>query len=177
VDINLMKNSFDSEGMRLLCSGLLVNLTIRDLDVSYNKIDEEGTIWLSEVLKVNNYIRAINLEATSLNKKCLQNFITCFKNNTGLKYINFGLNKNIGTQGGFKILAEGLLYNNGIKSVNFMNCSIEETDIIFLLKLLQNKEAIDSDPLEILLGGNNFTLSTLNLQSEINNTKKSIVLK
>ncbi|XP_051839107.1 leucine-rich repeat-containing protein 34 isoform X2 [Antechinus flavipes] len=66
IEIHLCKHDMKNFGMEQLCKALLLNTTLRYLDVSCNRITRDAMKYLGELLKRNNVLEVIDLSSNRI---------------------------------------------------------------------------------------------------------------
>eukprot|EP01016_Furgasonia_blochmanni_P017442 TRINITY_DN2022_c0_g2_i2.p1 TRINITY_DN2022_c0_g2~~TRINITY_DN2022_c0_g2_i2.p1 ORF type:complete len:1150 (+),score=280.83 TRINITY_DN2022_c0_g2_i2:75-3524(+) len=134
--LNLAKNKFEKEGMKILAPIFSLNNILTNVDLSGNKIGVSGAQALAAALEKNSSIRFLNLYGNIIDVDGARAFQKTLCVNTTLEFIDFGFNRL--RDEGLSAIANGIVKNksSSIKSLGLRYNFISDTGIVDLLKTL-----------------------------------------
>ena len=117
--LNLSKNEIKitNEGAKMIAEALQLNTTLKQLDLSINKIFDDGATAISNVLKSNITLQELNISHNNITNKGITKITEAIQINSTLQNINISKNH---------ITTEGLLYlMEAVKN----NCTLQVVNI------------------------------------------------
>jgi Ran GTPase-activating protein (RanGAP) involved in mRNA processing and transport len=142
--LNLWGNQFTSESLGILSTILNGNQTLKELDLSHNRLSDEGIQILSEVLSLNTCaIKELDLSSNGITDKGAEYLSNMLRKNRKLKSLI--LNKNDISNDGLIFLANALIHDNQkLKQLKLeSNPFITRTGVINVLNLLRNNPTLE----------------------------------
>ena len=130
-------NNVTSEGWIQLFKALSNNTSLKNLDISHNKLGMEGSVALAEMLSCNKSLTELNLGSCDIPEAGLREIARDLLQNTSLKNLDISHNK-LGMEGSVA-LAEMLSCNKSLTELNLGSCDIPEAGLREIARdLLQN---------------------------------------
>ncbi|UJR14323.1 hypothetical protein I4U23_001319 [Adineta vaga] len=143
--LNLWGNRFTSRGLLVLVNTLYENKTLRELDLSHNRLGDDGIEILAKFLSLNNCsIRYLDLSSNGITDVGAQYLANMLTKNTSLESLT--LNKNEIEDGGLIYIAEALKTQNQ-KLVELRldeNLFITRTGVEKVLEVLKDQTVLGS---------------------------------
>lgn len=142
--LNLWGNKFTFESISILSNILNGNRTLKELDLSHNRLLDNGIQIISEVLSLNTCaIKELDLSSNEITDKGAEYLGNMLRKNRKLK--SLVLNKNYITDNGFMFLANALVHDNQkLKQLKLeSNPFITRIGVINVLNLLRDNQILD----------------------------------
>ena len=108
--------------------------------MSSNKIGNESISALGETLLLNRTLREINLENCNISKDGCVSLARSLKTNTILKILDLSINPLL--DDGAEALSDGLKYNQGLEVMSLNQCGVGNTGFMSLLESLKSNSTM-----------------------------------
>ncbi|KAL0477403.1 plekstrin domain protein [Acrasis kona] len=150
-ELDLSHNRIGDNGVGDLCDGLILNVTVEKLNLGNNLVCDVGSVFISEVIRATVSINSINLSHNHITSIGAMALSSALVNNELLVNLELGYNE-IGDEG-VKQLAEGLKNNKCLKKLGLSNNGIgsEGLTVFCEVGLIHNRTLEEID-----LTGNEF---------------------
>jgi hypothetical protein len=86
--IDLASNNIDSLGVAKIAEGLGGDLPIEELSLANNRLNDDDVILISQALKLNTYLRHLNLERNNFTSIGVKALLTCVFDSSSLNAIS-----------------------------------------------------------------------------------------
>jgi len=120
--LDLSHNRIGNKGCGLLCDGLLINTSLTHLDMSNNEFGDAGVVYISDLLMSNISLAHLNLSRNSISTDGILALSKALQSNTTLIHLNLSYS-NV-NEAAAEHLSTGLKNNKTLLTLGIANCNI-----------------------------------------------------
>ncbi|MGH0186865.1 UNVERIFIED_CONTAM: hypothetical protein FKN15_022690 [Acipenser sinensis] len=144
--LRVVRTGLGSEGVAMLCEGLLKNSSVVDLRMAINNIGDEGAASLAEVLKRNKTLKDIRLRDNMITDRGAELLMQALQENSTLEDL-WVVRTGLGSEG-VAMLCDGLLKNSSVVDLRMAINNIGDEGAASLAEVLKRNKTLKDIRLE-----------------------------
>ena len=137
----ILEDDLDDHATELLSTGLLVNRSVTRLKL-HCRVTDTGVQHLGRMLVVNATLRKLDLSHASITDNGVSHLSRALQHNSSVTHLDLSYNKSI-TNTGAVALGEMLRVNKSLRELNLCGTSVEEVGATALMEGLQHNQVLN----------------------------------